>query len=66
MQASIAYPSSMNAIASTYSPWDETSILTNPASDQILLSHEEFTNLHGTEGIHSIFLVVLLDMLTAE
>ncbi|XP_050116503.1 protein REVEILLE 8-like isoform X3 [Malus sylvestris] len=51
LQASIAYPSSMNAIASTYSPWDETSILTNPASDQILLSHEEFTNLHGTEGL---------------
>ncbi|KAM1648225.1 hypothetical protein ACFX1Q_010265 [Malus domestica] len=50
LQASIAYPSSMNAIASTYSPWDETSILTNPASDQILLSHEEFTNLHGTEA----------------
>ncbi|XP_068341638.1 protein REVEILLE 8-like isoform X1 [Pyrus communis] len=50
LQASIAYPSSMNAIASTYSPWDETSILTNPASDQILLSREEFTNLHGTEA----------------
>ncbi|KAM2935697.1 hypothetical protein COP2_033381 [Malus domestica] len=51
LHASIAYPSSLNAIASTYSPWDENSILINPPSDQILLSQEEFTNLHGTEGL---------------
>ncbi|BBH06043.1 Homeodomain-like superfamily protein [Prunus dulcis] len=50
LQASIAYPSSMNAIASTYSPWDETSIMINPASNQILLSHEEFTSFQGTEA----------------
>ncbi|TQE13203.1 hypothetical protein C1H46_001287 [Malus baccata] len=51
LHASIAYPSSMNAIASTYSPWDENSILINPPSDQILLSPEEFTNLHCTEAL---------------
>ncbi|ONI03169.1 hypothetical protein PRUPE_6G242700 [Prunus persica] len=50
LRASIPYPSSMNAIASTYSPWDETSIMINPASNQILLSHEEFTSFQGTEA----------------
>ncbi|XP_048432948.1 protein REVEILLE 8 isoform X3 [Pyrus x bretschneideri] len=50
LHASVAYPSSMNAISSTYSPWDENSILINPPSDQILLSQEEFTNLHGPEA----------------
>lgn len=43
----------MNAIASTYFPWDETSIMINPASNQILLSHEEFTSFQGTEGMYT-------------
>ena len=45
----------MNAIASTYSPWDETSIMINPASNKILLSHEEFTSFEGTEGMYTLF-----------
>ncbi|KAK9920800.1 hypothetical protein M0R45_029346 [Rubus argutus] len=50
LQASLAYPSSMNAIASGYCPWDETSILINDGSNQIVLSHEEFIDRQGTEA----------------
>lgn len=50
-QASLAYPSSMNAIAPGYCPWDEASIFLNAGSDQIVLSHEEFINRQGTEGM---------------
>ncbi|KAM5559916.1 hypothetical protein ABKV19_021212 [Rosa sericea] len=49
-QASLAYPSSMNAIAPGYCPWDEASIFLNAGSDQIVLSHEEFINRQGTEA----------------
>lgn len=56
LQASLAYPSSMNAIASGYCPWDETSILINDGSNQIVLSHEEFIDRQGTEGMYTFSL----------
>ncbi|XP_004302837.1 PREDICTED: protein REVEILLE 8 [Fragaria vesca subsp. vesca] len=49
-QASLAYPSSMNAIASGYCPWDEASIFLNAGPDQIVLSHEEFINRQAAEA----------------
>ncbi|KAL6133333.1 hypothetical protein ACLB2K_065570 [Fragaria x ananassa] len=49
-QASLAYPSSMNAIASGYCPWDEASIFLNAGPDQIVLSHEEFINHQAAEA----------------
>ncbi|XP_050381330.1 protein REVEILLE 8 [Argentina anserina] len=50
LQAALAYPSSMNAIASGYCPWDEASIFLNAGSDQIVLSRGEFMNRQGTEA----------------
>ena len=60
LQGSLAYPSSMNAIASGYCPWDEASMFLNAGSDQIVLSHEEFMNRQGTEGKYSLSYVFLL------
>lgn len=67
LQASLAYPSSMNAIASGYCPWDETSIFINDGSNQILLSHEEFIDRQGTEGMYTFsFVFVLIDVLAVD
>lgn len=66
LQASLAYPSSMNAIASGYCPWDETSIFINDGSN-FVLSHEEFIDRQGTEGMHTFsFVFVLIDVLAVD
>lgn len=55
LQASLAYPSSMNAMGSGYPPWDDTSILINAAPNKAMTSQEEFANFHVTEGMHIYF-----------
>lgn len=64
-QASLAYPSSMNAIASGYCPWDEASIFLNAGPDQIVLSHEEFINRQAAEGMYTFSFVFLLIHVTS-
>ncbi|KAM6593513.1 protein REVEILLE 8 isoform X1 [Cannabis sativa] len=49
LQASLAYPSSMNPMVPAYSPWDEVSLLISPTSSKIT-SQEEFGNLQATEA----------------
>ena len=56
LQASIAYPSSVNAMVPGYSSWDEPSLLISPTSSKISASLEEFANLQATEGMHSFFI----------
>ncbi|KAF3442081.1 hypothetical protein FNV43_RR15997 [Rhamnella rubrinervis] len=51
LQASMAYPSSMNALASGYSPWDDTSMLINAAPNNTMTPQDEFANLHGVTRI---------------
>lgn len=60
LQASIAYPSSMNALAAGYSPWDDTTMLINAAPNNIMTPQDEFDNLHVTEGMHGYFLLCVL------
>nr|XP_048322011.1 protein REVEILLE 8 isoform X4 [Ziziphus jujuba var. spinosa] len=50
LPASLAYPSSMNAMGSGYPPWDDTSMLINAAPNKAMASQEEFANLHVTEA----------------
>nr|XP_048320970.1 protein REVEILLE 8-like isoform X2 [Ziziphus jujuba var. spinosa] len=50
LPASLAYPSSMNAMGSGYPPWDDTSMLINAAPNKAMASQEEFPNLHVTEA----------------
>ncbi|XVE61765.1 hypothetical protein DITRI_Ditri06bG0066100 [Diplodiscus trichospermus] len=50
LQASIAYPSSMNTIAPGYAPWDEASLLVNTASSKIMPPQDDFTSLRGAEA----------------
>ncbi|KAM6569172.1 hypothetical protein CsatB_017157 [Cannabis sativa] len=54
LQASLAYPSSMNPMVPAYSPWDEVSLLISPTSSKIT-SQEEFGNLQATEGMRFLF-----------
>nr|XP_048320971.1 protein REVEILLE 8-like isoform X3 [Ziziphus jujuba var. spinosa]XP_048320972.1 protein REVEILLE 8-like isoform X3 [Ziziphus jujuba var. spinosa] len=51
LPASLAYPSSMNAMGSGYPPWDDTSMLINAAPNKAMASQEEFPNLHVTEAL---------------
>ncbi|XP_015899606.3 protein REVEILLE 8 isoform X1 [Ziziphus jujuba] len=51
LPASLAYPSSMNAMGSGYPPWDDTSMLINAAPNKAMASQEEFANLHVTEAL---------------
>lgn len=48
LQASLAYPSSVNNLAPGYSPWDDTSMLIDASSSEIMLSQDDLTSLHGT------------------
>ncbi|XP_022145779.1 protein REVEILLE 8 isoform X2 [Momordica charantia] len=50
LQASMAYPSSVNTLAPGYSPWDDTSIMINPSSSKIMQPQDEFTNLHRSDA----------------
>ncbi|XP_024024231.1 protein REVEILLE 8 isoform X2 [Morus notabilis] len=50
LQASVAYPSSVNSIVPDYSPWEDASLLISPSSSKMELSQEEFANLQGTEA----------------
>ncbi|XVF07978.1 hypothetical protein REPUB_Repub06bG0185700 [Reevesia pubescens] len=51
LQASMAYHSSINAIAPGYAPWDEAaSMLVNTASSKIMPAQDEFTILRGSEA----------------
>ncbi|XP_022767426.1 protein REVEILLE 8 isoform X2 [Durio zibethinus] len=50
LQASMAYPSSINAIALGFAPWDEASMLINTASSKIMPPQDEFTSLRGAEA----------------
>ncbi|KAF8369323.1 hypothetical protein HHK36_032662 [Tetracentron sinense] len=52
LQASMAYPSTLNCLAPGYSPWDDTAMLINTKSSGIMPSQDEFTNLLGVEGMH--------------
>lgn len=53
VQASIAYPSSVNSLAPEYHTWDDASVLVSAPSSGILSSQDEF-NHHGAEGMHLI------------
>ncbi|XP_022748481.1 protein REVEILLE 8-like isoform X2 [Durio zibethinus] len=50
LQASMAYPSSMNTIAPGFAPWDEASMLVNTASSKIMPPQDDFTRLGGAEA----------------
>ncbi|XP_021289952.1 protein REVEILLE 8-like [Herrania umbratica] len=50
LQASMAYPSSINTIAPGYAPWDEASLLVNTAPSKIMPPQDEFTRLQGAEA----------------
>ncbi|KAL5546239.1 hypothetical protein UlMin_005926 [Ulmus minor] len=50
LQASIAYPSSMNPIVPSYSTWEEPSMLINAGSNNMAVSQEEFATLQGNEA----------------
>ncbi|KAJ4979249.1 hypothetical protein NE237_010029 [Protea cynaroides] len=50
LQASMAYPSTLNCLVSGYSPWEDTSMLINSASSGTAPSLDENTNLHGVEA----------------
>lgn len=50
LQGSLAYPSSVNNLSSGYSPWDETSMMINASSSQMVPSQDDFTSLHGIEA----------------
>ncbi|XP_022748482.1 protein REVEILLE 8-like isoform X3 [Durio zibethinus] len=54
LQASMAYPSSMNTIAPGFAPWDEASMLVNTASSKIMPPQDDFTRLGGAEGMADI------------
>ncbi|KAK6231537.1 hypothetical protein SCA6_001610 [Theobroma cacao] len=56
LQASMAYPSSINTIAPGYAPWDEASLLVNTAPSKIMPPQDEFTSLQGAEGMHTSLL----------
>lgn len=60
LQASIAYPSSVNALASGYSPWDDNRMLINAAPNNAMTPQDAFANLHVTEGMHIYFLLCVL------
>ncbi|KAF8369326.1 hypothetical protein HHK36_032665 [Tetracentron sinense] len=49
LQASMAYPSTLNCLAPGYSPWHDTAMLINTKSSRIMPSQDEFTNLLGVE-----------------
>lgn len=56
LQGSLAYPSS---VASGYSPWDETSMMINASSSQMVpSSQDDFTSLHGIEGMDTLLSVL--------
>ncbi|XP_057954445.1 protein REVEILLE 8-like [Malania oleifera] len=50
LQASLAYPSSLNTLVPGYTQWDDSSMLANAASSGILPSQDEYANLHGFEA----------------
>ncbi|GKV05699.1 hypothetical protein SLEP1_g17682 [Rubroshorea leprosula] len=50
LQASVAYPSSVNTISPGYASWDEASLLVNTTTSQIMPPQDEFTTLHGAEA----------------
>ncbi|KAK2977609.1 hypothetical protein RJ640_007245 [Escallonia rubra] len=43
LQASMAYPSSLNSLAPGYSPWDDTSMLIRSPSSAIMASQDEYS-----------------------
>ncbi|XP_019053626.1 PREDICTED: protein REVEILLE 8 isoform X2 [Nelumbo nucifera] len=51
LQASMAYPSTLNCVAPGYSPWDDKSVLTSTPSNRTAPSQDDYTNLHAIEGI---------------
>ena len=53
LQASMAYPSSINTIAPEYTPWDEDSMPVNTASSRIMPPQDEFTSRQLAEGMHA-------------
>nr|DAD27893.1 TPA_asm: hypothetical protein HUJ06_029361 [Nelumbo nucifera] len=50
LQASMAYPSTLNCVAPGYSPWDDKSVLTSTPSNRTAPSQDDYTNLHAIEG----------------
>ncbi|KAK2999789.1 hypothetical protein RJ639_022852 [Escallonia herrerae] len=61
LQASMAYPSSLNSLAPGYSPWDDTSMLITSPSSAIMASQDEYS-LQGVEGMHKTFLLLLTNI----
>ncbi|KAE8689755.1 Protein REVEILLE 5 [Hibiscus syriacus] len=53
LQASMGFPSPINAIPPGYGPWDEASTLVNTASSKIMPPQDEFASLRGAEGMNS-------------
>lgn len=51
LQASLAYPSSLNSLPPGYAPWDEASMLLNTESSEIMPSQDEYSNFYGVEGM---------------
>ncbi|KAL6957630.1 hypothetical protein U1Q18_040420, partial [Sarracenia purpurea var. burkii] len=58
LQASMAYPSSLNSLEPGYSSWDDTPTLINTPSGGTMPSQDEY-NLHGVEGMLKFFLLYL-------
>ncbi|OMO72616.1 hypothetical protein CCACVL1_17691 [Corchorus capsularis] len=50
LQASMAYPSSINTIGPGFAPWDEASMLVNTPTSKIMPPQDEFTSLRGAEA----------------
>ena len=53
VQASIAYPSSVNPLAPGYPTWDDASVIASAQSSGMLPSQDEYS-LHGAEGMHNV------------
>ncbi|XP_021891570.1 protein REVEILLE 8 isoform X2 [Carica papaya] len=50
LQASMAYPSSLNTVSPGYASWDEASLIIHTASSKIMPLQDEFTNIRGAEA----------------
>lgn len=58
LQASMAYPSSLNTVSPGYASWDEASLIIHTASSKIMPLQDEFTNIRGAEGVHTSLCVM--------
>ncbi|XVF55408.1 hypothetical protein PTKIN_Ptkin06aG0033700 [Pterospermum kingtungense] len=50
LQASMAYPSSINTVAPGYASWDDASVLVNTVSSRIMPPQDDLISLRGAEA----------------